>query len=301
MKRTLFLLAVVSIIVSCEDVIDVETQPEPSRLVVNGLVRVDVTQEFVDVRIVVTETSDFFNENTITQLESAVILLGRVNPDALSGVEFGGTSVLEESEPGSGVYIPSYIPGSDTDDRIRTAGLSAETAFLLIIEHKGRRYAAQTLYAPAVPIDNIEQGDETLFDEDDTEIKITITDIPDADNYYVFDFGGGEFLALDDQFIDGQEFEFSYFPDRDLDPGDEVEVSILGADQEFFNYIDLLVEQTENDGGVFETPAATVRGNVFDITGLDNIEIFDNVERPNEFALGYFAFVQEFTETITIE
>lgn len=300
MKRTLFLLAAISIIVSCEDVIEVETQPEPPRLVVNGLVRVDTTQQFIDVRIQVTETGDFFNDNTITELERAVILPGRVDPEALSGVSYGRTRVLEESEPGSGIYIPSFVPGS-IDDRLTTAGLSPESAFLLIIEHKGRRYAAQALYAPAVPIDNIEQGDETLFDEDDTEIQITITDVPDVKNYYVFDFGEGEFLALDDQFIDGQEFEFSYFPERDLEPGEEVEVSILGADQGFFNYIDLLVEQTENDGGVFETPAATVRGNVFDVTGLDNVEIFDNVERPNEFALGYFAFVQEFTETITIE
>ncbi|UJH67635.1 DUF4249 family protein [Allomuricauda sp. SCSIO 65647] len=301
MKRILYFLVVLTVIFSCEDVIDVETQPEPPRLVVNGLLRVDITQEFIDVRVQVSETSDFFNENTITQLESAVILPGRVNPELNAGVEFGRSRVLVESEPGSGVYIPSYIPGSDTDDRIRTAGLSTETVFLLIIEHKGRRYAAQTPYSLAVPIENMEQGDETLFDEDDTEIKITITDIPDFENYYVFDFGEGEFLALDDQFIDGQEFEFSYFVERDLESGEELEVSILGADQQFFNYIDLLVEQTENDGGVFETPAATVRGNVFDITGLDNIVIFDNVERPNDFALGYFAVVQEFKRSITIE
>ena len=83
--------------------------------------------------------------------------------------------------------------------------------------------------------------------------------------------------------------------------GETLEVSILGAEQQFFNYIDLLVEQTENDGGVFETPAATVRGNMFDVTGLDNIEIFDNVGRPESFALGYFAFVEEAKASLVIE
>ncbi len=300
MKKLLTLSIAILLFTACEDVIDVETQPEPPRLVVNGLVRVDESQEFVGVRIQVTETSDFFSENTVTELERAIILPGVVNTDLNAGVEFGRASVLVESEPGSGIYIPNVVPG-DTDDRFRTQGLTPETVFLLIIDHKGRRYAAQTQYVPTVSIENLAQGDETLFDEDDTEIQITITDVLDAEDYYVFDFGEGEFLALDDQFIDGQQFEFSYFVERDLEPGEELEVSILGADQEFFNYIDLLVEQTENDGGVFETPAATVRGNVFDITGLDNINIFDNVERPNDFALGFFAVVQEFKQTIIIE
>ncbi|MEL6975363.1 MAG: DUF4249 domain-containing protein, partial [Bacteroidota bacterium] len=130
---------------------------------------------------------------------------------------------------------------------------------------------------------------------------VTISDPPDEQNYYVFDFGFGEFLALDDQFIDGQDFEFSYFYERDLQAGDVVDVSVLGADREFHNYINLLVEQTENDGGVFETPAATIRGNVFDVTGLDNNLLFDNVNRPETFPLGYFAVVEEFTQTLTIE
>ncbi|MBO6534558.1 MAG: hypothetical protein JJ967_16130 [Muricauda sp.] len=45
---------------------------------------------------------------------------------------------------------------------------------------------------------------------------------------------------------------------------------------------------------------ATVRGNVFDITGLDNVTILDNVERPNDYALGYFGVVQEFSRELTI-
>ena len=98
-----------------------------------------------------------------------------------------------------------------------------------------------------------------------------------------------------------QQFEFSYFYEKDLEVGTEVDISILGADLQFFNYVDLLVEQTQDDGGVFETPAATVRGNVFDVTGIDNNELFDNVERPDNFALGYFAVVQEFKQSIVIE
>ena len=77
-------------------------------------------------------------------------------------------------------------------------------------------------------------------------------------------------------------------------------ISILGADRDFFNYMNNLIEQTEEGFGVFETPAATVRGNIFDVTDLDNIDVFDNVEQPEVFPLGYFAVVQEYRQTITI-
>ena len=285
---------------SCEDVIDVELPIPETRLVVNGIVRVDPTQEFVPVEIRVTESSGFFEENTITQLETAVILVGQRDPDDPFSRNFG-TSVLVESPAGSGVYIPSYIPGTDTDDRIRTEFLNANTEFILVVEHKGRRYAGQTFYSSTVPIDSIEQGDGTLFSGDEKELIVTFTDVPDEQNFYVFDFDFGNFLGVDDQFIDGQEFTFSYFYDEELIAGTELEVSILGADQQFYNYINLLIEQTENDGGIFETPAATVRGNMFDVTGLDNIEVFDNVGRPDSFALGYFAVVEESKSTLTIQ
>jgi len=288
------------ILASCEDVIDVDLPEQEIKLVVNGIVRVDPNEEFVPVAIKFTESSGFFDDNTIAEIESAVILVGERDPDDPFSRNFG-TSVLEESEPGSGIWIPSYIPGTDTDNRIRTEFLNPNSEFFLVVEHKGRRYAGQTFYTPTVPIDDVRQGTETLFNEDETEVIVTFTDIAEQRDYYVFDFGFGNFLGVNDQFIDGQQFEFSYFYDEELEDGRELEISILGADQQFFNYIDLLVEQTEDDGGVFETPAATVRGNMFDVTGLDNITIVDNVGRPNSFAFGYFAIVQESKMNLVIE
>ncbi|MEM1259015.1 MAG: DUF4249 family protein [Bacteroidota bacterium] len=299
MRKVLIILTIAIAIASCEDVVDVDLPPQQSKLVVNGILRVDETQEFVPVKIRVGETSDFFSSNPVTNLETAKITYGvpfRGNPSLFDTIFI---SNLAEIEPGSGIYEPD--PNFDSDQRIRTEFVNPDTEFILEFVHEGRQYFSRTPYSPVVPIENVEQGTETLFDDDDTEVKITITDIADVENYYVFDFGKGEFLAIDDQFIDGQEFEFSYFVERDLIPGEELEISLLGADEKFYNYIDLLVEQTEDDAGVFETPAVTVRGNVFDVTGLDNILVFDNVERPNDFALGYFAVVQEFKDSLLIE
>ncbi len=92
-----------------------------------------------------------------------------------------------------------------------------------------------------------------------------------------------------------------YISTEDLQPGDLLQVSLLGADRTFFNYMDLLVEQTEGQQGPFPPPVTTARGNVFDVTDLDNIENVDNASQPEVFPLGYFAIVQEFTSRITIE
>ncbi|MEL6484412.1 MAG: DUF4249 family protein, partial [Bacteroidota bacterium] len=162
---------------ACEDVIDVDLPEPETRLVVNGIVRVDITQEFANVKIRFTESSSFFENNTIAQVESAVILVGESDPEDPFSLNFG-TSILKEFVPGTGIYEPDTV-GNDVDERIRTEFLNPNTTFFLIVEHKGRRYAGETMYAPTVPIDNLEQGDETLFDDDDTEIKVTITDIPE--------------------------------------------------------------------------------------------------------------------------
>ncbi len=299
MKKTICYFVLFFSVLACEDIVDVDLPQTESRLIVNAVFRVDITEEFVPVEVRVSETSSFFEQNEPTELSSAIIFYGIPLEDDPNLFEEVFSSSLAESQPGSGIYIPD--PTFDRDQRIRTTSLEPGMVFQLIMEHNGNRYFARTTYTTTVPIDNLVQGDETLFDEDDKEVLVTFTDTPNEDNYYIFDFDFNEFLALDDQFIDGQEFEFSYFYDKNLEPGDEVEISILGADQQFYNYMDLLLEQTENTGGVFETPAATVRGNVFDITGIDNDSIFDNVERPENFPLGYFAVVQEFKESLVIE
>ena len=299
MKKIYFLLPVIAFLFGCEDVIEVDLPETETRLVIDGIIRLDTSQTFAQVEVKVHETSGFFEENIPADLESAAIYYGlplEGSPDLFEQLFW---SNLAESEPGSGIYIPD--PTFSSDQRIPISVVEPGFVFQLIISHKGRRYFASTPYSQTVPIDNLEQGDETLFDENDTEMKVTITDRPNERNYYVFDFDFGEFLAVDDQFIDGQQFEFSYFYQKDLVAGDQAEISILGADQQFFNYIDLLMEQTLDDGGVFETPATTVRGNIFDITDINNIDLFDSVEQPDIFPLGYFAVVQEYKQTITIE
>lgn len=291
-----FFIGLIAIIVSCEDVIEVDTPSEPPRLIVDAVFRVDITEEFIPVEVKVTETDNFFGEVPVTSLENIVIIITLI--DSL-GLESSGVKTLAESEPGTGVYIPD--PNFSSDQRISTSAVEGDLRYDLIIEHKGRKYISQTKYVPAVPIDNIVQGTGTLFGDNDTEVVITINDDPSRDDFYIFDFDFDEYLVTDDEFYQGQEYEFSYFYDRKFEQGKEIEISILGADETFYNYMNQLIEQTEDQQGPFQTPKGTVRGNVFDITELDNRDVFDNTGEPNVFPLGYFAIVQEYKGKIVIQ
>ncbi|QLG43883.1 DUF4249 family protein [Costertonia aggregata] len=281
----------------CEDVIDIDTPSEPPRLVVDGILRVNESEDFIPVEIKFSLTNNFFEPIENTSVENAIIIIEEFSENGtIIDTRF---SNLYEENPGSGIYVPN--PNFSSDQRIPTTILQKNIRFTLLVEFRERIYAARTEYAKAPRIDMLEQRDGNLFGEDEVEIAVTFTDIPNEDNFYGFDFGFNEFLPTEDTFYKGEQFEFSYFYDNNLEPGTELEISILGSDIEWYNYMNLIVAQSDGNQGPFQTPVSTIRGNIFDITDIDNIDSFDNVEATDTFALGYFAVVQEFKQTILIE
>lgn len=285
MKRIIIIFLVLISFVSCEDVIEVETPGESPRLVVDGIVRIDTAEAFTTARIKISTSSSFFDENTPVSPDLVMIQNVQYEPSFVGEANF---IMLEEIEPG--VYESAKRTRFFTDGRLD-----------LYINYNDERFYAATNFVPSVPIDSLRQGTEILFSEDETEIIVSYTDNGERNDFYIFDFGFNEYLVTEDEFYQGQTFEFSYFYEDGLDAGTELNISLLGADEGFFNYMNQVIVQSGGDQGPFQTPAATVRGNVFNVTGLDNIEVLDNVERSNNFALGYFAVIQEYKKTIVIE
>jgi len=286
MKRYLYwigLLVFATGLTSCEDVIEVDLPTEPPRLIIDALIRVDTMQATTLVTVKLSETNSFFESIPPVNLQQITL----VNLD----FPLGGTDppVLIEELTGTGIYTRLFPTGYLTQGRL-----------FLQVDFEDSFYVANAQFVPTVPIDNIEMGEGILFDENDTEIIVTFTDDGERDDFNLFDFDFGNFLVTEDEFYQGQQFSFSYFYEEILNPGDEVEVSIMGVDEEFANYMDNLIEQSE-DFGPFETPSVTVRGNFINATNINNDGTFDNTNDPNNFALGYFAIVQEFKQTVVIE
>lgn len=275
----MLLLCIPILLASCEDVIEVDLPTEEPRLIIDAVIRVDTTQSSTMVRVKVSETNSFFGSVPPTGVQQ-ITMSNLDNPG-------GDNQVLLEEAPG--IYAKPFPTAQLITDR-----------WFLQIDFEGEFFVAEARFAPAAPIDNLEFGDDILFDEDDIELKVTFTDVADRVDFYVFDFDFGNFLVTEDEFYEGQQFEFSYFYDDNLEPGDEIEVSILGASESFFRYMDQIITQSEGNQGPFETPTLTVRGNIINASSIDNEEVVNNVNLEDNFALGYFAIVQEFKETVIV-
>lgn len=284
MKPQALLVLLFLFLTGCEDVIEVDVPDEPPRLMVDALLRVDISQSFQVVRVRVGLTDSFFGQIPPADLEQITI----TNLDMVSTQANPNTLILLQAAPG--MYERSASTEFFTSGRL-----------LLQIDFQGERYLARTRYVPTVPIDNISQGDGTLFDGDETEVVVRFSDDAGRRDFYLFDFDFNEYLVTEDQFYQGRSFAFSYFYEDGLESGQEVTISIMGVDESFYHYMDQLIEQSGDFQGPFQTPSATVRGNIINVTDIDNIDSFDNVDSPGNFVLGYFAVVEEYRRTITID
>lgn len=295
MQRFQYIFFILFACNSCEDVIQVDTVDVEPRLIIDALIRVDINEELIPIKVKVTTTTNFFEATPVASLES-IVMLTEIND--VNGFVQILSSTLAEIEPGSGIYYPD--PCAGCKNNIKTTALNEYTVFSLYITHNDKNYYAETKYIPVVPIDKLEVGDNTLFSDNEKEVIVTFTDNPETDDYYLFDFDYGNYLVTDDQFYKGQQYEFSYFYDHTFESNTKAKISIIGIDEPLFNYMDQLIEQSEASQGPFQTPVSTVKGNIFEFTGLDNINRFDNTDRPYNFPLGYFAIVQEIKSELII-
>ncbi len=285
MRRYIPIFSVFLLFMGCEDVVEIDTPAEPPRLSVDALIRIDESEPITKAVVEVNLTSSFFDDTEAADLDEIIIQNSDYESSGPSDQNF---IVLTESSPGR--YEAFKNTSFFTDGRLE-----------LSITYGNDRYLASTQYVPAVPIDNLKQGEGELFTGDETEILVSFTDSPVRDDFYLFDFDFNEYLVTDDGFYQGQTFEFSYFYDEDVEPGMEISVEILGIDEPFFNYMNQLIVQAGGDQGPFQTPSATVRGNIVNITNSDNTGGSDSQDNRNNFALGYFAICQTFSESIRIE
>ncbi len=268
MKKYLLILPLLLFSLGCEDVIEVDVPEDDPRLSIDALIRIDTDLMVTRIEVKATETTSFFEE---------------IGPAVLDRIQLMNTTTntatdLEEQSVNSGIYVTNWQTTDLTQGELQ-----------LNILYNGELYEANTSFVATVPFDNVEQGDGSLFSEDETEIIVTYTDVADRDDYYLFDFDFYEYLVSEDSFYQGQSFQFSYFYEEGLEAGRELNISILGVDVEFYNYMNQLIVQSGGDQGPFQTPAATVRGNIINLSDPDNL------------AFGYFALCQEYRETVIIE
>jgi hypothetical protein len=259
-KASLLIVLFISIFVtSCEEVVDVDLDTAPPKLVIEAAINWQKGTTGKQQVIKLSTTTGYF-ENVIPTVSGATVFIKNSKNEQFNFAEV----------PKSGRYIcTNFKPVID------------ETYTLTVIR-AGITYTATETMKSVVPITRIEQNNEGGITGKDIEVRAFFNDPADADNFYLYKYVYSNkvtstYYVGEDKFFQGNEY-FSKSDDDDLAIGNEIEITHLGISKQYYNYMNILVSIAgSNVGGPFQSPPATVKGNIINTTAKEN------------YPLGYFS------------
>jgi len=279
MKKLKFILFIF-IFLGCEKVIDLETDFNDTRLVVDANISKHRDSLNAKASVKLSETVPYFSD------EESII------NDAIVSIEINQkTHELYYDNP-TKLYLADINFIENNSD------------FVLLIEHKKNNYTSSSKLIKTPKIESVVFGDRKSLNKDEVELKVTFTDPPEEGNYYLWKFGpkkSGKFdyLPALDKYINGNKFTFSFFIDKTeyLQDSDYINIEINGITEDYFNYLNILTSQAgAQNGRPFSTSSSVIKGNVVNNTNLENFPLgyfrvyeFDYFRLPKEDAPdGYF-------------
>jgi len=258
---------------SCEEVIDVELDTAPPKLVVDASIEWQKGTDGSYQKVKLTTTTAYFS-NEIPTVSDAVVFITNLN----SGQIFN----FIESETLPGIYeCFDFVPVLNNE-------------FEITIVYENETYKATEPLIGVPTIEFIEQSTINSFGAELIELKYFFQDNPAEDNFYLSRFNSPSYAVPlfgvdDDQFTQGN-LMFGIIIDEKLEAGQETTIDINGISEQYFNYMRILLSIAGSGGGSpFQAPPSTVRGN---IVNQDN---FDN------FCLGYFRLSEQDVVEYTVQ
>uniref|UniRef100_UPI00404A0801 DUF4249 domain-containing protein n=1 Tax=Flavobacterium sp. TaxID=239 RepID=UPI00404A0801 len=273
-KTTIIIFTILVSIVtltSCEDVVDVDLNTAAPKLVIDASIKWEKGTIGNEQSIQLTTTTGFY-ENTIPVVSGAIVFITDSN---LVQYDFN-------EDIGTGNYIcTTFNPVID------------ETYVLTVI-YDGETYLATENLIPTPTIDFVSQNDEGGFTGEEIEVKFFFQDNGLVDNFYLIQFNTSfsllpDYDVVNDEFFQGNQMFGLYF-DEDLEPNNQLNFTLHGISQGYYNFMNVLLSVAgSGGGGPFQTPPATVRGNIINQTNFDN------------YALGYFRLSETDSMLYTVQ
>lgn len=241
-----------------EDVIDVDLDTAPPRLVIDASIDwVKNTPGNVQ-KIVLSETTGYYSDE-FPSVSGAVV---RVSNTANSVFTFSET-------PGTGEYICS-----DFEPVI------GETYTLTVVLNGETYTASETLIGTPKIEDTIDQNDKGGMAGDEIEITYYYKDNGFEYNYYLYCVVMRH-VAFPQYSVENNEKNQAgltpvFYSHEDLESGDVLNIKLYGISKRYYTYFNKILLASGNDDRPFPTTPAAVRGNIVNLTNGEN------------FAYGYF-------------
>jgi hypothetical protein len=249
----------VFLLVSCEEVIPLELETAAPKLVIEAAITWKKGSTGNVQKIKLTTTTSFYS-TTANVAKGAIVSVKNSKNQTFNFIEV----------PNTGEYkCSNFIP-------------QIGESFRLTIQYKGETYTAEEIMQPVSEITKIVQNNNGGFGGNSIELKAHYFDPAAVKNFYLYRYTytsqvTSNFYTDEDVFFNGNEF-FSISQNDNIKSGDKVEINHYGISKTYFNYMSVLVSIAGNSGGgPFQSPPATVRGNIINTTNKDN------------FPLGYFS------------
>ena len=272
-------LYLMGLLASCTDVVDVEVQQGPTRLVIQASLDWEKGTTGNEQLVKLSTSTEFFDTTNNTAVTGASVSI----TNDTSGAEFIFT------DQNNGEYTTTeFVP-------------VLNQSYTLNVVHDGETYTAQETLMSVTDITDLYQDREDGFDDEELELHVEFTDPANEENYYFFKFQREgdllpEFEVGDDEFVNGNEIDWWYELEEDEDtdkidvlkPGDVVAIEMYGISEAYYDYMDILIDQI---GGVdiFSATPVAVKGNCINLTNPDN------------YAHGYFRLTEVNRTSYTFE
>jgi hypothetical protein len=273
MKKIILLLGIVAALIlsSCQEVVPIDLYTAPPKLVIEASINWRKGTDGNQQKIKLTTTTDYYS-GMIPKVSGAKITIKNS-----SNVIFSFTESTTKGE----YFCNNFIP-------------VLNELYTLTVISEGATYTATETLKAVPPITEIIQNNSGGFTGKNIEIKSYYTDAANEPNYYLYKYIysnqiKSNFYVDQDEFFDGNKF-FSISQNEDLKAGDLIEISHYGISKSYYNYLNVLVSIAGNNGGgPFQSPPATVRGNIINTTNSAN------------YPLGYFSLSEVDIKNYTVE
>lgn len=272
MKKILFpiLILFIGLFSSCEEVVDLKLDTAAPKLVVEASIVWNKGTTGNAQKIKLTTTTGYY-DTEIPIVTGAKITVANSTNTIFNFVEI----------PDTGEYAcTNFIPEIGEN-------------YTLTIIYNDETYTGTETFQALAPITRIEQNNEGGFTGKDIEIKAYFNDPANVDNYYLYRYQYSNeatvsYNADEDKFFQGNEY-YSRSQNDELKTGDVIELSHTGISKQYYNYMNILIGVIGDSGGPFQTPPATVRGNI------------KNISNPQNYPLGYFSLGEMDSRRYVIE
>lgn len=274
MKNILYFLSICvsGMLLGCEEPITVDLDTAAPRLVIEASINWQKGSDGSQQKILLTTTAPYYN-SVIPKVSGATVFITNSTNDVFNFVEV---------EPNSGAYLcNNFVP------------VIGETYQLTVIQG-GQTYKATEKLIKVPAISGVTQRSDVGLTGSDIEVKFLFQDDGSEDNFYLsrYDTTVNAFpeYGVDYDLFQQGNVMFGLYFNEDIGPGDKITYTLYGISQLYYNYMNKLLSVSGiNGGSPFQTPPATVRGNI------------TNQTDPSNYPLGFFRLSETDSREYTVQ